>query len=119
MRHEEEQDELGLICQHSTIVERAYYLTQAFVTMARERSGQPFDARFGEIEASQIPIPELRRFCSRSNWQKSSTMTCRVMRNGGAKQRKRRNCNLLQMSREYYFKNPMNMNALPKDGSVE
>lgn len=56
----EEQAELQVICQRSATAEQTYHLAQAFVTMARMRTGQHFDNWFSEVEASHVP--ELRRF---------------------------------------------------------
>ena len=56
----EEQAEVDLICQRSATAAQTYRLTQAFVTMARQRTGQDFQAWIEAVEASQIP--QLRRF---------------------------------------------------------
>jgi transposase len=57
----QERIELFLICQQSPTANRAYLLTQAFLTMVRERRGHEFEGWVQAIEKSQLP--ELQRFC--------------------------------------------------------
>lgn len=53
--HEREQEELALIRQASPSSEAAYRLTQAFLRMIRERTGEGLDRWLDEVEASHLP----------------------------------------------------------------
>jgi len=57
---EEERDYLQRLCDQEPTIARAYELAQEFVTMARERTGQGFDAWLTRATASEIT--ELDRF---------------------------------------------------------
>jgi len=56
----EEQAELELICQRSQTAQKAYELTQQFMSMLRQRRGQDFETWVEAVEAGHIP--ELKRF---------------------------------------------------------
>lgn len=57
---EEERDYLRRLCDQGPTIARAYELAQEFATMARERTGQGFDAWL--TRATTSGIPELDRF---------------------------------------------------------
>ena len=57
---EEERDYLRRLCDHEPTIALAYDLAQEFVTMARERAGQGFDAWLAQATSSGIT--ELDRF---------------------------------------------------------
>ena len=57
---EEEREYLRRLCDHEPTIALAYELAQEFVTMARERTGQGFDAWL--TRATTSGIPELDRF---------------------------------------------------------
>jgi transposase len=57
---EAQQQELALIRQANPSVETAYCLTQAFMHMIRERTGQLLDTWRSSVEASHLP--ELQSF---------------------------------------------------------
>lgn len=57
---ETQQRELALIRQASPSAETAYGLTQAFIQMMRQHTGQQLDTWLGEVEASHLP--ELESF---------------------------------------------------------
>jgi transposase len=52
---ESEQEELALIRQASPSSEAAYRLTQAFLRMIRERTGEGLDSWLDEVEVSHLP----------------------------------------------------------------
>lgn len=56
---ETEQEELALIRQISPSCEIAYRLTQAFLQMIRERTGEDLDSWLDEVEVSHLPEFEL------------------------------------------------------------
>ena len=56
---EAQQQELALIRQASLSAETAYRLTQAFMRMIRERTGQQLDTWLSEAEASHLPELQL------------------------------------------------------------
>lgn len=56
----EEQAEVDVICHRSATAAQTYRLTQAFVTMTREHTGQDFQDWMEAVEVSQVP--QLRRF---------------------------------------------------------
>jgi transposase len=55
---ETEQDELALIRQASPSSEAAYRLTQTFLRMIRERTGEGLDCWLDEVEVSHLPEVE-------------------------------------------------------------
>ena len=57
---EEERDYLTRLCDHEPTIASAYGLAQEFAEMARERTGQGFDA--WPMRATSSSIPELDRF---------------------------------------------------------
>jgi len=57
---EEERDYLRRLCDQEPTIARAYALAQELVTMARERTGQGFDAWLTRVTTSDIT--ELDRF---------------------------------------------------------
>jgi transposase len=57
---EAERDYLQRLCDHEPTIARAYELAQAFATMARERTGQAFEAWLASVATSEIA--ELQRF---------------------------------------------------------
>ena len=57
---EEERNYLRRLCDQEPTIARAYELAQEFVTMARERTGQGFDAWLTRATTSEIT--ELDRF---------------------------------------------------------
>src|SRR5215212_8272801 len=52
---EEEREYLGRLCDHEPTIACAYRLAQEFAEMARERTGQEFDAWLTRASASGIP----------------------------------------------------------------
>jgi transposase len=59
---DEERTYLQRLCDHEPTIARAYELAQAFAEMARERTGQAFEAWLTSVAASGIA--ELQRFAS-------------------------------------------------------
>jgi transposase len=57
---DEERAYLQRLCDHEPTIARAYDLAQAFAEMARERTGQAFEAWLTSVAASGIA--ELQRF---------------------------------------------------------
>ena len=69
---EAQQQELALIRQASPSAETAYCLTQAFMHMIRERTGQLLDTWLGEVEASHLP--ELQSFAKGIQQDKAAVL---------------------------------------------
>jgi transposase len=59
---EEEREYLGRLCAHEPTIALAYELAWAFADLARERTGQGFDAWLANVAASRIT--DLQRFAS-------------------------------------------------------
>jgi transposase len=59
---DEERAYLQRLCDHEPTIARAYELAQAFAVMARERTGQAFEAWLASVAASGIA--ELQRYAS-------------------------------------------------------
>lgn len=59
---EEDRAYLQRLCDREPTIARAYELAQAFAAMARERTGQAFEAWLTSVAASDIP--ELQRFAN-------------------------------------------------------
>jgi transposase len=69
---EMQQEELALIRQASPSAETAYRLTQAFMQMIREQTGQQLNTWLSEVEASHLP--ELESFAKGIQQDKAAVL---------------------------------------------